>query len=317
MAKKLVNTKKISHEEWLATRKRSIGGSDASAIIGMNPYKSTYSLYLDKTGVSKDAESNEAMRLGNDLEAYVAERYTEETGKKVRNDNYMYQDDDYDFITANIDRVIVGENAGLECKTMSSFNGYDLENGEIPSQYYVQCQHYMMVMGYEYMDIAILVFQRGIYIHTVPRSDEFIKALREAEIEFWTKFVVLGVAPALDGSDATMDALKEAYAEDMPASDLFLDNIDDLVSQYNYFKEQEDLNKDKKKEAQAKICKLLGDFNTSTAHGNRFKASWKTTSTTRLDSTKLKAERPDVYEEFAKTSTSKRFSAGNAKKERK
>ena len=71
MARKLINTKEISHEQWLILRKKSIGGSDAGALMDMNPYQSPVSLYADKKGLSKDKETNEAMRLGNDLEDYV------------------------------------------------------------------------------------------------------------------------------------------------------------------------------------------------------------------------------------------------------
>ena len=160
MAKKLINTKEISHEEWLTLRKKSIGGSDAGALVDMNPYQSPISLYADKMGLSKPKESNEAMRLGTDLEDYVARRWMEKTTKKVRQDNFMYRDDEFDFITANIDRDVVGENAGLECKTMSSFAKYDLEGGEVPAMYFAQCQHYMMVKGYDKMYLAILVLQK-------------------------------------------------------------------------------------------------------------------------------------------------------------
>lgn len=138
MARKLVNTKEISHDEWLTLRKKSIGGSDAGAIMGMNPWSSPITLYAEKAGLSKDRETTEAMRLGTDLEDYVARRWMEETGKKVRADNFMYMHDEHDFLTANVDRDVVGENAGLECKTMTSFAKYDLEDGEIPA-YRVGC----------------------------------------------------------------------------------------------------------------------------------------------------------------------------------
>lgn len=39
-----------THEEWLELRKAYIGGSEAGAIIGMNPYKSAYTLWAEKTG---------------------------------------------------------------------------------------------------------------------------------------------------------------------------------------------------------------------------------------------------------------------------
>ena len=85
---KLISTVDMSHEEWLRYRKLGIGGSDAGSICGLNPYSSAIAVFQDKT--QKEAgekEDNEAMRQGRDLEEYVARRFMEETGKKVRRAN--------------------------------------------------------------------------------------------------------------------------------------------------------------------------------------------------------------------------------------
>ena len=137
MARKIVNTKKISHEDWLNLRKRGIGGSDAGAVIGRNPWSSPITIYSDKLGLSKPKEPTEAMTFGTENEGYVAERFTRDTGKKVKNDNCMYCDNEYDFLIADIDRRVVGENAGLECKCMKYIpEDCNLEAGQVPDQYY-------------------------------------------------------------------------------------------------------------------------------------------------------------------------------------
>ena len=90
MAVKIVKSSDLTREEWLAYRRTGIGGSDAAAVIGLNPYRSTIELYADKMGMMPEKEDNEAMRLGRDLEQYVADRFCEETGKKVRRNNFMW-----------------------------------------------------------------------------------------------------------------------------------------------------------------------------------------------------------------------------------
>ena len=72
-----------TREEWLENRMKGIGGSDAGAIVGVNPWKSPYTLWCEKTGKITNDIDNEVMRQGRDLEQYVAERFCEETGKKV------------------------------------------------------------------------------------------------------------------------------------------------------------------------------------------------------------------------------------------
>lgn len=213
MSRILVNTKDMPREEWLKYRGMGIGGSDAAAIVGLNPYITPYSLWADKTGRLPEQEENEAMRQGRDLEAYVAERFTEATGKKVRRRNVMFQHDDHDFILANIDREVMGESAGLECKTTSVMNLRKFKNGEFPDQYYVQCVHYLAVTGLEKWYLAVLVLNQGFYIYEIHRDEAEIAALMEEEREFWQTHIVPDVAPAVDGYIATNKAVNKVFAD--------------------------------------------------------------------------------------------------------
>ena len=38
----------VSHENWLRLRKTGIGGSDAGAVCGLNPYSSAMKIFQDK-----------------------------------------------------------------------------------------------------------------------------------------------------------------------------------------------------------------------------------------------------------------------------
>lgn len=311
MARKLVNTKEISHDEWLTLRKKSIGGSDAGAIMGMNQYVSAITLYADKKGMSKEKETSEAMRLGNDLEEYVAQRFCEETGKKVRRDNFMWMDDKHDFITANVDREVIGENAGLECKTMSSFAKYDIEGGEVPAHYFCQCQHYMMVKGYDRMYMGILVFQRGFYWFTIERDEEFIAELKQKEIDFWVNCIIGGNMPAPDGSDDSLETVYTVYPEVL-RDEVHLWQADSKIKKY---RELGDLIKNLERqqdELKAELCYELGDA--AVGVGENFACSWKKQSRTSVDTKLLKAEYPQIYERVTKTSESRVFRTKELKK---
>ena len=104
----------VSNEEWLRLRKSGIGGSDAGAICGVNPYSSAMKVFQDKTSESVEEQDSEAIRIGHDLEDYVAQRFMEATGLKVRKSNFMYRSKEHPFMIADVDRLIVGEDAGLE-----------------------------------------------------------------------------------------------------------------------------------------------------------------------------------------------------------
>ena len=292
MARKIADTKKMTHDQWVQLRKSSIGGSDSAICVNMNPFSGLLTLYADKMGLSKEKESTEAMRLGTDLEQYVAERFTEKTGKKVRNDFAMYADDDYDYITANIDRKVVGENAGLECKVMGSFHGYNFDNGDVPSHYYCQCQHYAMVMGFDIVYLAILVLQRGLYVIEVKRDDEFIKTLREAETAFWTQYVEQGIMPPPDG-ESDLDTLKQLYPDPVRDAEITIPGLDRMIKEYKAIKDLADDYTSRAKTLSARICKLLG--NNEVGVGENYGCSWKKqTKTSGYDMKRLQAEHPEI-----------------------
>ena len=159
MAKLIMSVAEMTDEKkWLEARSTGIGGSDAAVIVGLNRWKSPFQLWLEKTGKAEPADlsENEYVYWGKVLEEAVAKRFCELTGKKVQRRGLL-QMDDYPYILASVDRMVVGENAGLECKTCNGFAAKEWEDDEVPAAYYVQCQHYMMVTGCERWYIAVLI----------------------------------------------------------------------------------------------------------------------------------------------------------------
>ena len=146
---KSVNTKNMSDEEWKQLRTHSIGGSDCGTILGMNKYESPFTLWQKKLWAD-DYEEDISDKI------QVAKLFEEATGKKVRKHNKMMYHKDYDFISANVDRVVVGENALLECKTTSEFQKDKWKDGNVPASYMAQCYHYMAVTGVDVVYIAVL-----------------------------------------------------------------------------------------------------------------------------------------------------------------
>ena len=174
---KTISTMGMEHEEWLRLRKGGIGGSDAGAVCGLNPYRSPMAVYWEKTTDTLDLSDNEAMRQGRDLENYVAQRFTEETGKKVRRSNKMYWSETHPFMYADVDRLLVREDAGLECKTVSAYNAGKWENGAIPMHYLMQCIHYMVVTGKRTWYIAAVILGQGFVYSRIDWDEEMADQL--------------------------------------------------------------------------------------------------------------------------------------------
>ena len=162
------NVADLTRAEWLEERRTGIGGSDAAAVLGLNPWRSPLAVYMDKTAGRGDVAEDdmpEALWWGTEQESLVAKRFSQLTGEKVINDQNMYRSAEYPWALANIDRRVVGKHVGLECKTTEVYNKTDFDDDEIPPTYYWQCQHYMAVLGWQswYLAVKVGMARRSTY----------------------------------------------------------------------------------------------------------------------------------------------------------
>lgn len=226
----ITEIKTKDHEEWKELRSHYIGGSDAAAVVGLNPFKSAYTLWADKTKQIPEFTGNLATEVGTYLEEFVAKKFSEETGKKVRRNNRSMINDKYPWAIANIDREIVGENAGLEIKTTSEINLKRFKNGEYPANYYCQCVHYMAVTGKDKWYLAVLIGNRDFKWFVIERDEDEINALMQSERDFW-KLVETKTPPTPDGSASTSETVNTIYPE-ANGNIVNLIAYDDAIFQY-------------------------------------------------------------------------------------
>lgn len=285
-----IPTKNMSHEEWLEHRRKRIGGSDASAIIGMNKFSSAYTVWADKLGKIPPKEDNEAMRLGRDLEDYVAKRFTEETGKKVRRENNILINPDIPFAHANVDRMIVGEDAGFEAKTTSVLNLKSFKNGEYPENYYVQCMHYLMVTGCKRWYLGVLVLGVEFKWFVVERDEAEIEALRKSEESFW-EFVKSEEAPIVDGSDSTSETIKAIYPESN-GDIVSLMAFEGDLQQYMTLSSLLDDVKKQKEEVANRIKVFMGEA--SKGEASKYRVSWSSSIRSTFDHKRFAEDNPGV-----------------------
>lgn len=299
-----IPTLNMSHEEWLLHRQKSIGGSDASSILGLNPWVSPYTVWADKLGKLPPKEDNEAMRQGRDLEFYVAERFSEATGKKVRRENYIITNPSYPFAHANVDRLVIGEDAGLECKTTSTLNMKNFKNGAFPDTYYVQCVHYMMVTGCKKWYLAVLVLNKDFMVFEIERDEEEIAALAKSEEDFW-KLVEAKTPPVADGTASTGDTISILYPESNEETvNLFAyeTDLEQYMALTAQIKELEKL----KDEMANKVKAFLGEA--GKGETDNYKVSWTSSSRSTFDSKRFASEHKELdLSEYYKTSSYRTF----------
>ncbi|WP_423380292.1 YqaJ viral recombinase family protein [Burkholderia sp. LMG 32019] len=216
-ALKLVKTSDLSRDDWLAVRRTGIGGSDAAAAVGLNPYMSALELWLDKTGRAEGmprpdpADSTSPTYWGTLLEPIVAAVYTQQTGNKVRKVNAVLRHPTIPWMLANIDREIVSARDVqiLECKTAGEYGARLWRDGP-PEYVQLQVQHQLAVTGKTAAHIAVLLCGQALEVHRIERDDALIGRLIELEARFW-RFVETDTPPPADGSESADRALRHLY----------------------------------------------------------------------------------------------------------
>lgn len=284
--------------EWRELRRKGIGGSDAGAVAGVNKYVSPFTVYAQKIGlISDEIPDNEKMRQGRDLEEYVAHRFCEQEGKKVHKSNYMYQSAEYPWMLANVDRVVVGEKAGLECKTVSQLSKVNFKGCEVPDHYYIQCLHYLIVTGWDKWYLCLLKFQEEPYVFEIDASDpdvqKIMNALIEIEKEFWDD-VQHRNPPVIDESASTTETLLQMYPaessdEVMPLDDSWLEDLQNTKTKIKELEKRKTLLENKIK---SEMAECLNGESLS------WNVTWKVQTSNKLDVSRLRKEQPDLYLEY-------------------
>lgn len=294
MPKVFKSTKDMTHEEWLLSRRKGLGGSDIGSIAGVNNWRNSLDVYLDKIGETDlEEESNEFIYWGTILEEIVAQEFCKRTGKKVRKRNSIFQHEKYPFMLANIDREVIGENAGLECKTANAFKIKDWEEG-IPQSYELQCHHYMAVMGYKKMYIACLVGGNKFIFKEIFRDDDLIKTLEAMEYTFWNENVLNHIPPMIQtGENISNESLNKVYP--LKCKDFIKLSTRAEINLYELdrIKQKEKELKEKKENLSAMIKQSIGEHEGGIV--GKFIVSWKEQESLKVDSKKLKELYPDVF----------------------
>lgn len=307
-----------NRDEWLAVRRGGIGGSDAGAIMGLNPYASALTVWMEKTGrTTGDDVDNAAIRFGRMLEPVLREHAPEwitaelDLGPGAVNvyelvdengDPITLASKSFPFMLANVDGLVQIDHgrgstewAVLEIKTAGERQREKWAAGEVPDSYYVQAQHYLAVTGLEHAIFVALV-GRDILVRAVPRNDDFIATIKEREAEFWA-MVREDDPPAPTGREIEDDALLELYPDgDGEVED---DSLETNVREYHELgAEIKRLEAERKRHAQT-IKAAIGEAKTLVA--GEYRASWSRFERSSFDSKALAAEHPELAEKYART----------------
>lgn len=308
MSKKVIaKMESITHELWLKLRKKGIGGSDAAAVCGLNRWRGPLDVYLDKTSDTIANDDNEAMYWGRVMEPVLREEFGKRTGLKVDTVPFMFSCKEYPFMLANIDGIVHeadGSTSLLEIKTANGFAAKDWDNG-LPQEYYIQIQHYLAVCDLPKAYVAVLIGGNQFRYEEVARDEETIHTIIAMEASFWNNHILTKTAPP---ADATSDkAITNMYPNSNGTSIILPDEADQLIANIEDCKKLEEQLKTAKAEAENRLKAIMKEAECGKTPAG-YSIHWKNSSTSRLDTTKLKADHADIVAKYTKTTTYRRFS---------
>ena len=294
-----------NHDEWLAIRHKYIGGSDAGTVVGLNEYSSPYKLWAEKTDRIPPFEGNTITEVGSFLEDFVAQQFEKMTGKQVRRTNFTYVNDRFPWACANVDRLVSGSKEILEIKTTSNYEYIKkLKAGEIIGTWWAQILHYMTVLEVKKAYLAVLVDCREVIIKDFDFDEAESEALMSAESNFWYG-VCNDIPPAMDGSEATTEALRTIYAEsssgretDLTAVGFHLQAYESLNRQIAELTEQRDAH-------QAEVMNFMQDA--EKGKYGAYSVSWKTQQRKTFDRKAYEQDHGPIGDQYYRVSTSRPF----------
>lgn len=203
----------ISREQWLAKRQKGLGGSDAAAALGLNPWKTNVELWEEKTGrrIPEDISGKECVKYGVDCEPLIREMFKLDfpNYRVSHEENTIIQHPKYLFLQASLDGVLIdpaGRKGVLEIKTTSinRRSDWDKWDNVVPQNYFIQLLHYILVTEAAFAILKARIKKDWDGVQITERHYHFerenykedLEYLLKREIAFW-KFVETDTKPAL------------------------------------------------------------------------------------------------------------------------
>ena len=194
-----------NREEWLKNREHTVGGSEAAALVGKNPYMTNIDLYRIKTGqqAKADIDDKEYVIYGRNAEEHLRALFALDYPQYEVDyiDNNSFWNDKYPWASASLDGWLTdqdGRKGILEIKTTNILQSMQKEKWDhrIPDNYYCQVLFYLGVTEFDFVDLRanlkyhlpdkdLFIITKDFHIErTDPNVEEDIATIMEATAKF-------------------------------------------------------------------------------------------------------------------------------------
>lgn len=297
-----------------AARARNIGGSDVAALLGLSKWKTPVDLWMEKTGrkPAEDISGNPAVQAGIRMEGAVLEWFADETGIPVlrpADDEPPKQHPEHPRLVGHADGLCSEEPAGVEVKTASAWvqqdwGAYDYGSQEygdgVPLAYVCQCLHYMSIFDLPRWYVAALIGGNDFRVYALDRDREFEQEVVRRSLEFLAHVDSdVPPEPTTIGDVVTLHPMA-TVEEVMAGEDIepWLAKAAEADQNSKGWKKQLD-------EAKTRIADYMGEAGKLVDSSGHTLANFREQQSRRIDTTRLKKERPEIYAEYAKVSTTR------------
>lgn len=297
-------------EQWQTARRMGLGGTDAAAIAGVNPFVTPLDVYLAKTGQAAPLVPNEPMKWGTLLEDLLAREWARQHGRTVRRVG-LIRDAAHPHRIASLDRIVLQPGtlraqSIWEGKTTAARNDRDWatglwgEFGRLPANYLCQVTWYLGITGLELAHVACLLGGQRLVEVTVPFDPDLYQALAQDADAFWARHITACQPPEPTVQD--LPRLAQLYPE-LVEDPVELDQAaQDAVALYAAGKAQAKALEDEQKAHELVIKTALKTHQIGMANGTPV-VTWREQPRRDLDRRALKADQPDTYAKYETTST--------------
>lgn len=260
----------MEKEEWHRLRRECVTGTDISAIVGLNPYRSALDVYCDKLGLTPAFEGNRSTRWGQILEPVVARHFAEAHGVDIKVGEFIRKGiaggtpDYYAYFPSGI-RLI-------EIKTADIRSAHRWTDDEFPDEYMCQVQWYLGITGINKAHLAVLIGASDYREYDVDFAPAFFEKLKVRAEKFWEEHIGPQIAPEPVAGDSDTASLMfpKADIESFLPPTMELEN---LAAELAGLKAGAKETESQIDALEARIKLIMGEK--SQCKGNLFSLSWK------------------------------------------
>ena len=277
-------------------RRKHLGSSDMAAILGIDPWKNAYDVWLEKTGQIDDIKETESMQAGTLFEPSVLHWAEGKLGKLKRN---QYRSAIGFPVGSNIDALVEETDEPVEAKTSGLFGPLaedwgDEGTDQIPDYVIIQSHVHMLCVNKDICYVPTFLGGRGFTMFEVENDDEIMDIIRDKSLDFWESYVETKTAPP--DVIPSLEIAKRMKREPQKIVDIDAQIVQNWLNAKDSLKISEEI----EKSAKAELLAKLGDAEAGQCDLGLL--TYFLQKQRRIDSTRLKEEKPEIATEYTKIS---------------